>query len=137
MQRIPSVYVGPSEINDRGVFTYEFIPNGALIEICPVIVIPADEVSRIHTTVLHDYYFTWGAQQQEAAIVLGFGMIYNHTQFSNAKYVMDYEQRTMDFMAIKDIEAGSEILTNYNGETGNGKALWFSLKGEAGSDRNQ
>jgi len=128
MQRIPTIYVTESELGGRGVFTYEAISEGALLEICPVLIIPESQVEVIHKTVLHDYYFTWGDTQKQAAIVLGFGSIYNHATLANAKFIMDYEQQSMDFLAIRDIEAGEEITTNYNGLTGDSKPLWFTVK---------
>lgn len=129
MQRIPTVYFGNSPLQGRGVFTYDLIPAGALIEVCPVIVIPKEQVAVIHKTVLHDYYFTWGDEQQEAAIVLGFGGMYNHSENANAHFIMDYEQLTMDFIASKNIQAGEEIMINYNGdeEEDHNRPLWFDV----------
>lgn len=96
-----------------------------MIEICPVIVLPEEELSIIHNTKLHDYYFLWGDEQQQCAIVLGFGSIYNHSYQPNARYLLDYEQLTVDFYAVKDIGAGEEITTNYNGESHIQTAVWF------------
>jgi SET domain-containing protein len=125
MQRIPSLYVAPSEIHGQGVFSGEPIEEGALIEICPVIVLSEEDTQIIHETFLHDYYFLWGEAQKESAIVLGYGCIYNHAYEPNAKYLLDYEQRTVDFYAIKGIEAGEEICTNYNGEPHVQTPVWF------------
>lgn len=127
MQRIPSLFVANSSLHGKGVFTYAAIEEGTLLEVCPVLIIPELEVSVIHQTVLHDYYFTWGESQQQAAIVLGFGSMYNHAEQANAIFIMDYEQQTMDFVAAKTIEAGEEITINYNGEEGAKKALWFEV----------
>ncbi len=131
MQRIPTIYVSESPLHGRGVFTYESIPEEALIEVCPVIVIPEEQVPVIHKTVLHDYYFTWGDDQKRAAIVLGFGGMYNHAENANAYFVMDYEQMTMDFIACREIKAGEEITINYNGDEEEDKEqeLWFDVVG--------
>lgn len=123
MQRIPSVYFQESSIHGRGIFTYEAIPKGSLIEICPVIVLPPEQIPHLEKTLLYHYYFTWGDQQQAAAILLGFGSLYNHAVLCNAKYIMDYEQQTMDVYALRDIETGEEITFNYNGELGSKKAI--------------
>ncbi|MGB1217375.1 MAG: SET domain-containing protein [Saprospiraceae bacterium] len=125
MQRLPSVYFAPSEIEGRGVFTYDDIPKGTLIEVCPVIIIPKEQVEIIHKTCLHDYYFLWGEEQDQAAIALGFGSLYNHSFEPNAEYLVDYSQNTFDFLAIRDIEAGEEIMVNYNGDNDSRKQLWF------------
>lgn len=128
MQRIPSIYVAPSPTHGRGVFTHSDIPEGTLLEICPAIIIPEKEVAIIHETTLHDYYFLWGDAQKEAAIVLGFGSIFNHSDSPNARYIMDYEQKTMDFFATRDIEAGEEIFVNYRDDDTIKTSLWFQEK---------
>ncbi len=128
MQRIPSLYVAASDIHGRGVFTHSPIPEGTLLEICPAIIIPEAEVAIIHKTILHDYYFLWGDAQKEAAIVLGFGSIYNHSDIPNARYIMDYEQQSMDFFATRDIEAGEEIVVNYRDDNDSQSPLWFQEK---------
>ena len=40
-------------------------------------------------------------------------------------YLLDYEHRTIDFYAIRTIEAGEEITVNYNGEPGIDTPVWF------------
>ncbi len=125
MQRIPSLYIAYSSIHGRGVFTHADISEGSLLEVCPVLLIPKTQVEVIHNTVLHDYYFLWGDAQDEAAIVLGFGSLYNHSFLPNAEYIIDYEQETFDFVAIRDIKAGEEITVNYNGDPYEQTPLWF------------
>lgn len=98
-----------------------------MIEICPVIVLPEEETRIIHGTSLHDYYFLWGEEQKQSAIVLGFGSMYNHAYRPNAKYLLDYEQMTVDFYAVEDIGAGEEITVNYNGEPHLQDPVWFDL----------
>lgn len=132
MQRVPSLFVAPSEVHGRGVYTTEKIKKGALIEICPVIVLPKKETKIIHETVLHDYYFLWGESQKKSAMVLGWGMIYNHSYEPNAKYLLDYENNTVDFYAIKKIKPGEEIMVNYNGEPHLKKPVWFDIENKKG-----
>ncbi|NJK83796.1 MAG: SET domain-containing protein [Saprospiraceae bacterium] len=128
MQRIPSIYVGKSSLHHRGVFASRDIEEGTTLEICPVILIPKKEVPIIDSTVLHDYYFTWGDEQTEGVIVLGYGSIYNHAVDANADFIMDYEAMTMDFVANRYIAAGEEITINYNGDKGNATPVWFEMK---------
>ncbi|HFA51273.1 MAG TPA: SET domain-containing protein-lysine N-methyltransferase [Bacteroidetes bacterium] len=130
MQRIHSLFIAPSNLGGRGVFTGEDIEEGALIEICPVIVLPEKELPIIHGTFLHDYYFLWGDEQKQCAIALGYGSLYNHSYQPNAKYLLDYEHRTIDFYCLKKIEAGEEILVNYNGEAHLQGKVWFDKGGE-------
>ena len=35
-------------------------------------------------------------------------------------------EQTIRFSALRDIEAGEEVTTNYNGDPGNIKPLWFA-----------
>lgn len=127
MQRIPSLFLAPSKLGGRGIFTGTAIEKDTLIEICPVIVLPEKDLPIIHGTFLHDYYFLWGDNQLACAIALGNGSIYNHSYQPNAKYLLDYDHQTIDFYAIKNIGAGEEILVNYNGEPNSQDKVWFDL----------
>jgi len=124
-QRLPSVYFSSSPIEGRGVFTYEPIEEGVLIEVCPAIVLPEADLPVIHRTHLHDYYFLWGQEEKQCAIALGFGSLYNHSYEPNAEYVFDYEQQTIDIYSLKPIEAGEEIFINYNGWPDDKNPVWF------------
>lgn len=121
----PNLVVIPSDIAGRGIITTESIHKGEIIEICPVIIIPEKEVSLIHQTHLHDYYFSW--QNNECAICLGYGSIYNHARQPNADYKMDYKNQTIDFFCIKDIPAGEEITVSYLHTNRNEDKLWFDV----------
>jgi SET domain-containing protein len=125
MNQIPGLYITYSDGKGKGVFTSQDIEKGAVIEVCPVIIIPKAELPIIHKTVLHDYYFLWGHDLTDCAIALGFGSIYNHETMPNANFILDIEQQTIDIEAIKDIAAGDEITLNYHGEPGNEDKLWF------------
>ncbi len=128
MQRIPSIYIAPSALGGRGIFTSRDIVEGSILEICPVIVLPPEDIPLIHKTRLHDYYFLWGEKEDHCAIILGFGSFYNHSYRPNAEYFPDYEHLTMDFKAIKPIQAGEEITVNYGGDPNAEEKLWFEVK---------
>lgn len=96
-----------------------------MIEICPAIVLSEKDLPAIHSTKLHDYYFLWGEDQQQCAIALGYGSLFNHSYQPNARYLLDYEHLTIDFYCIKKIEAGEEITVNYNGEPDEKTPVWF------------
>ncbi len=128
MQRLPFVYVAISPLHGRGVFTAAEIPEGSLIESCPVILLPEDDMKLIHETVLHDYYFYWGEEEKMGAIALGFGSIYNHSDSPNAECLPDAENLTFDFYALRDIKPGEEILTHYLGDPDDKSPLWFNRK---------
>ncbi len=124
-QRLPFIYFRPSPRGGRGVFTLKEIPEGALIEICPVIVLPENDLPLIHKTHLHDYYFLWGDDEKQCAIALGFGSLYNHDYQPNAEYVIDAEQKSIDIYSLRDIEPGEEITLNYNGDPEDQSPVWF------------
>jgi SET domain-containing protein len=125
MQRIPILYFAASPLGGRGIFTADRIPKNTLIEICPVIVLPPEELPLIHGTRLHDYYFFWGEEEKECAIALGFGSLYNHSYEPNAQYRADYDDRTIEFYTLRDVKAGEEITVNYNGDPDDAGDLWF------------
>jgi SET domain-containing protein len=129
MQKLPFLFVADSSKGGRGVFTSEFIPIGALIEICPVIVLSAEDLKLVHNTFLHDYYFLWSEEKEggEGAIALGNGSLYNHSFTPNAEYYTNRDTLSIDIFAIKDIEAGQEITFNYNGMPFDETPLWFDI----------
>jgi len=123
--KIPTLYISESEISGRGVFSSEEILAGSVIEICPIILLPPDQIKAIESTELFDYYFQWAEDEESCAIVLGYGSLYNHSFSPNARYYTDFETETLDIIALKDIPAGDEILFNYNGEPEDQSPVWF------------
>ena len=123
---IPSLYVAPSDLHQRGVFTAEALPVDSAIEVCPVVVLTEKDRELIHQTHLHDFYFTWGEEDKGAAIALGYGSLYNHSYKANARFLVDLEMETISIRSIRPIEAGEEITINYNGDPKDKSPLWFN-----------
>ncbi|MFO0661665.1 MAG: SET domain-containing protein [Polyangiaceae bacterium] len=113
----------------RGVFALELIPEGALIEECPVVELREDDVAVIKNTTLGDYYFTWGGTHDEGAIALGYASLFNHSATPNAMYVKKRPTLTIAFFAIRDIAAGEEITVSYHGGFGDRGPAWFQRSG--------
>lgn len=128
MLQHPGLYIMESATRGKGVFAGEPISEGDIIEVCHIIKIPKSELPIIHKTALHDYYFLWGENLEEAVIALGFGSLYNHTVWSNADFILDLENETIDIVALRDIAAGEEITLNYHGESGDEEPLWFEIQ---------
>lgn len=126
MLHIPSLYVAPSPLGGRGVFSSEPIEPGSIIEISPVIVLPAEDLPLIHKTHLHDYYFLWEAGQ--CAIALGYGSLYNHAKDPVAEYEMDYDGLSISFYCIQPIAAGQEITINYIAGGNEKGEIWFEAQ---------
>jgi hypothetical protein len=120
-----AIYVTYSELHGKGVFAGRDIEPGEIIEICPIILFPKDQLADVRKTFLDDYYFDWGEDGEWFALALGYGSLYNHSYQPNAEYGMDFEAHTIDFYCIKPIEAGTEIMINYNGDVDNQTKVWF------------
>lgn len=127
MQRHPLLYFGPSALHGRGVFCAEAIAAGTLFELCPVLLLPKAELPQLNAQFLYDYYFLWNEAQDQPAIVLGLGSLYNHSYRANARYDLDLLDRSVEFSAVRDIPAGTEICVNYNGEPDDPSPVWFDL----------
>lgn len=108
----------------RGVFATENIKKGTLLHKAPVLAYPNEQHEHIEKTLLADYAFEYGIGR--TAILLGYGMLFNHSYTPNVTYEIDFDNETFDFYAYTDIEAGEEVLINYNGEEDNNNPLWFN-----------
>lgn len=124
-QRLPFLFIAESPIHGRGVFTAQTLQPGDVIEICPVIVLRPQELTLLDDTLLHDYYFLWGPDQDRPAIALGYGSIYNHSCPANANYQFDFADNSIAFFCVRTIAAGDEITVNYNGDPEDSTPVWF------------
>jgi SET domain-containing protein len=109
---------------NRGVFATRDISKGELIHEAPVIPYPNEEDVFIEKTILSDYVFEYGANH--TAILLGYGSLFNHSYRPNATYDINFNNHTFEFYAYTDINAGDEILINYNGDVDCDDPLWFT-----------
>ncbi len=114
MKLSTKVYLAHSNINDagRGIFAAMKIKKGETIEVCPVILLK-DEEPNLRKSELYHYYFVWG-NRPDAAVALGFGSVYNHSDAPNATYKKHIKDKTVEFVALEDIDKNEEITINYN-----------------------
>lgn len=115
--------VSNGEFN-RGVFAKCDIKKGQLFHEAPVVSYPNEQHQHIEQTLLGDYAFEYGINH--TAILLGYGMLFNHSYEPNATYEINFGNDTFDFFAYKDIKAGEEVLINYNGDVDDKEQLWFN-----------
>jgi SET domain-containing protein len=108
---------------NRGVFATRDIAKGELIHEAPAIPYPNEQDELIEQTVLTDYVYEYGVNH--SAIILGYGMLFNHSYEPNATYDISFEKHSFYYYAYRDIKAGEEILINYNGEVDDMSPLWF------------
>jgi SET domain-containing protein len=129
MLHIPSLYIATSENRGRGVFTSEEIFEDDIIELCPLVLIPLEQLVSVDKTIFYDYYFLL-PNGKDACIALGYGSLYNHSTTPNACVVFDLENDSLQMHCIKNIAEGEEILINYQGdeEEGDRTELWFEAK---------
>jgi len=124
------VYVAQSKIKNggRGVFATQDIKKGELIEKCPVIETPKNDLSNLNESILVTYFFYFGKNKENLVVALGFGSIYNHAYSPNATYKINQREKTIDFIALSDIKKDDEITVNYNyGNPKDKSPLWFEV----------
>ncbi len=129
--QLPSLYILEDKNKGRGVFTSEAIESGSIIELCPVIVLSANDTKIIHNTYLHDYYFIWDLEKNISAIALGYGSLYNHSENANAEFITDHESMMIKIMAKRNILANEEICLHYMSEHENTFKLWFDINSQS------
>ncbi|MCL6270637.1 SET domain-containing protein [Sansalvadorimonas sp. 2012CJ34-2] len=118
------LYISSISGKGRGVFSSKKIERDTVIERCPAVVIPHKDIDHLRSTVLNNYYFCWGRNQDQAAIALGLGSIYNHSYTPNALYRVCEDEEIIEFLAIKKILPNEEITINYNGTPNDQSPLW-------------
>lgn len=108
------------------MYCTEEIQKESVIEICPILILPADQAKEIiRSHVLYEYYFEW--KKESIAIALGYGSLYNHAEKPNAEFSADYPNQYIIFKALEIIAAGTEILVDYHAGTP-GEKVWFEIK---------
>jgi SET domain-containing protein len=100
----------------RGVFATRGFAKGEVIEACPTVELgDADVTGR-----LNDYVFT-SVKDGDLLLVLGHGMLYNHSANPNVEYLQD-EPSTITFHALRDVRPGDELTIDYGDE-------WWETRG--------
>jgi uncharacterized protein len=123
------VTVGTSPGRGRGVFATRRIAPDEIIEECPVIALSEADARKLDATRLYDYYFGWGEDGRQAAIVLGYGSLYNHSATPNAQHRKDVAANTMSVVAVRPIAVGEEIFIRYQtGQADDPPAMWFEVR---------
>jgi len=121
------IKVDYSKIHHRGVFATEDIESQELIERCPLIIL--DFRTKYHKDKkLFDYLYTNRCPCQECEnhgplflLVMGYGMIYNHQDTPNTRWVFQVKERVADVIAERPIKKGEEIFVTYGDSYFNGR----------------
>jgi SET domain-containing protein len=110
LYRSKKIYVDDSDIHGRGVFASELIKQGEILEECHFFLAEKDNYPKI----FHDHFFSWPKyEENNFAIVLGYGSIFNHSDNPNADWITDTTKNKFIFFSRKEIQPGEEIFTNY------------------------
>ena len=117
-----NVVIRESPGRGRGVFAARGFAPGETIEVCPVIALSETDARTLDGTGLYDYYFGWGDEGKAAAIALGYGSLYNHSNEPNAMHRKCAAANTLSIVATKPIMAGDEICISYQ------PGPWFEVK---------
>ena len=129
MNKNQSIYITVTQQKGRGVFTKKSIKEDTVVEIAPVIVMSDEERKLLDQTLLHDYIFEWQPEDKNmCCMALGWIPIYNHSNFSNCEYFMNYEEQTIFIKTVRLINAGEELTINYNGDWNEQTEVWFDVK---------
>jgi len=108
------ICIGDSPVHGQGVFAAVPIRKGEVIERCPYIVIDDDDLQDENR--LNDYLFTSPDVKTDYLVVMGFGMMYNHSSDANSEWEIDDDNRFVRFSAVRDIAPGEEIFQDYGEE---------------------
>jgi len=121
-----ALYTFNTENKGWGVFTKDFIPEGTIVELSPVIVMSAAEKKLLNKTALYHYIFDW--DNGKCCMAMGLIPVYNHDYQSNCEYYQDYEDNTIFIKTMRPIYPGEELTINYNGDWDNRETVWFEVK---------
>ncbi len=110
----PALAIASFPGRGRGVVALRAFAQGELVERAPVIALSLEDRARITASELAHYYFEWGEDDEAAAIVLGYGSLYNHSFSPNLGYEFREAELAVEFVALRDIAAGEELAINYN-----------------------
>lgn len=104
--------VKTSPVHGYGVFAGEDIEEHDVVEECYRLLVGK-------SAELINYSFH--ADDDKSAILLGYGSIYNHSEEFNATYLYDEEKNAVVFRALRSILKGEEIFISYGND-------WFSSR---------
>jgi SET domain-containing protein len=111
-----------------GVFALKDFKKGEIVESAPAMVFTPKERKILERTSLSHYIYPWRSTRG-AALIFGYGSIYNHSYSPNADWKQNFKTMSMVYRAVKNIKRGEEISVNYNGEPEEQTPIdWFEVK---------
>jgi uncharacterized protein len=125
----------------RGVFAARRIGAGELIEDAPVVLLECGwrELPREIQHIVFGWSELTGEHTSDApmpvplfALALGIGSLFNHANPANVSYRADADRGHLQFHAVIDIEADTQLTINYDGLRGSATSVeshWFERNG--------
>ncbi len=107
------LYVSNAGHKGRGVFTSKILKKGEVVEICPVIELKYKEHQMMAGHNIENYAFVWNTRKKSAALLLGFGSLYNHSTKPNLDYIKKLNDGLMVFKALRNIDKDEELTIDY------------------------
>ena len=89
------------------------------------------EYKKIQDTILYQYIYEWDDPNKpdfQNAVALSKCQFFNHSYKPNLKYVYDYENQTIEYKTLRDVNKGKELTVNYNGHVDNKNPMWFDVE---------
>ena len=121
-----------SEKKGKGAIAKKPIKKGTIVDVAYVIPLPNKEYKKVSQTVLYNYCYIWEDPKHKPeyknAIALSISQFINHSYKPNLKYLYDYENKAIEFSAIKNISQGEELTVNYNALVDDKSPMWFELE---------
>ena len=113
-----AVRIGPSTVSGRGAFAVKKIREGETVERCPALEVTQRDVGG---ELLN--YVLYGSNENARLVVMGFGMLFNHSPEPNVAYYREESRNGPELVlyALRDIRRGEELFYNYGEE-------WWSTR---------
>ena len=127
LTRHDSLSILSSSVKGRGVYATRSIPANTVVEISPVLLVPASQYSTLslQSSIFESYLFTWSRSTGDMALALGLGSLFNHDDVSpNVTYELDKLTTTIRYTTKRHISPGEELCIYY------GHGIRFGPKGE-------
>lgn len=112
----------------RGVVAGRAFSAGEVVDLTPVVVVPARQRDLLDRTELRRFCFSWDDDTGSLAVALGRASLFNHSYQPTVRTEKRVGARTIVFLAERDIRPGEELTINYNGDPDCRDPMWFDVR---------
>lgn len=109
LYKSPKIELKRSSKHGWGVFSNAPIQQYEVLEESPIIIVKPDELNNPHN--LQRYFAA--LKDGAVSIGLGYAALYNHSPDANVAWYIDGVNYIQVYYALKDIETGEELCSNY------------------------